>query len=1195
MTWESEVLADSPVLFVACDEGTGQPTDSSSNALTLTFDYGTASWVNDSSFVDHPSGRPVLVGGQGSWSTDLASPLMLGDCSFEMLVRMVDPGTSNHDTGMVLPSDWVGDGLQFSVQSSFDWATGNLAASADSVNRGVSYGFGATVEDWQHLVIVSNADGLELWVNGSLENSSAYPAPLTLSSTDSITFGNLYEGFSESDDLLAGIAVYDSALTPERIAAHHAAALGGGVEPPLPDPWYPQAIADGPVAYWPLQGDFLDYSVNGHDAQQVVRTTEYDSNSAVGNGHYWTATGGPGTPLVNVGSSNWTACLSYRDTTAAGAPVELILGDPLGAYISVMVSSWGVNVSESYGFPDLASYATPTQDTDWHHVAVTWDGTDLVVYWDGAQVATAAYAGTTVDIGAWVMASESEGGSRVAEVAILKQAISAVDIGDYHAASLADTATGYEALVLTDLPETLWMFDDGAGDPQDSSGNDNHLQLVWFAPSFEADDHRGLAMSANGMITATLPGVPTGAVTLEVAVRLTDWDDRARLSAEFRGDSTANVNLYGQWAFTDELGSWNGGVRYSSGGGSSGDYEITDPDPWVLLAVTADEDGYSFYVDGVLDESWPNTYDDTLKHMLAGSGAAFQIGGLYGGIAIYDKVLSPERLDVHAQAFHGLIAPPDDIDVLLDVVEIEVGGGAVGSATPGIPPAVPPIQVGGSTLPVPTPTFPPGGAPGWKSTWGEPIEINRPLNGTKTATIHVPESSGQPTLVTGELDVTRNGHRHFVGPVLDLDDDTANGHLIYRARSDWWYFSKRYAGSAQRESHLVNGYFENWASEPWLGGWTGWNVIAESEEDIVLSGVASVRLVNFSEDEETQSHFDSAFAKTTQGNGFPFFVSGWCYIVGDFEPGHRTLGMRCYWDDGKVKREATTFIDHTHPRDTWVRHYLEIQASPNTTGLFVVQLWCPRGTVIWDHIQVVGNTYTGSEHPIGGDQAQLAGEFVRDAQEGKGKADLGIGRNTPETGVIVPDLMRHYRHEQVAGKIEGMTQRDDSFDFDIVTDGSTKTFTTFYPRRGKGAPALNFPGNVVRYRRTVLGSLAESSVLLLGESNDPAREEGAAWDEGALGGKMLEGVHQAPQETPIGALAPTAQKYLEKAMVPPQAIDAVVKGDDVDNYEEGDTVTMNATRGAASWSGEYRIVNWKADCPNDEVTLSLELFTEDEG
>ena len=734
---------------------------------------------------------------------------------------------------------------------------------------------------------------------------------------------------------------------------------------------------------------------------------------------------------------------------------------------------------------------------------------------------------------------------------------------------------GWAEEVLADLPVGWWPCNEGTGAPLDESGNGFDTTLSAGAGTWTTDAPLGDVLAVGDGVWTTTAEVPGGGCTITWASKLTYVANvgDVRVTLDDGGTNYANCRVY----------STNSGTTSDIDASTGNATDFVDlnshnnalVDAWTHYALVVNGTTVTLYVNG------SSVATDTLSTATAadiavsfGGNPSNADGGLLGGVAVFDTVLSPTRITAHATAF---LAIGDAVTVSPAVIDVAV--------------TTPTARVGVATSPTPTASWPSGpeNAPGWVSTYGEPISIDKPLNSYERAVIRVPDSSAQPAHLA-DVTITRNAHRHFLGKARNIDDDTANGHLDHTCFGYWHLFTQRYAGTAQRTNYLDNGHFEDADGLSDLSGWSAVNVTAAAESAAVLSGKQAVRLTNGQTTWPIlePSHYDSAFAKETTPYGSKFYVAAWCYIDGAFLPGYKTFGLRCRYDTGTMQGDVATFIDITHPTNQWTRHYLELPLPPNVTAIVVCELWAPVGDIVWDHVQVVGNMADGSETTAGDDQVLIASKFIKAAQFGPGKADLGVATATPLTGINSIEQMLHYEHGQVATKIETMGIREEGFDWHVDTSSGNPIFRTYFPRRGSTGGTLTFPaGNVLQYRRAVTGAEAASSIVTTGDANDPAREEGGAWDEAALGGLLLEAVVPAPQGTAVGMLNPKAREYLRQYKEAPQAVDAVLTADDGEDFEPGDIVTFTATRGSAGFSAEYRVVNWHADCPNDTVTLSL--------
>ena len=560
---------------------------------------------------------------------------------------------------------------------------------------------------------------------------------------------------------------------------------------------------------------------------------------------------------------------------------------------------------------------------------------------------------------------------------------------------------GWAEEVLADLPVGWWPCNEGTGAPLDESGNGFDTTLSAGAGTWTTDAPLGDVLAVGNGVWTTTAEIPGGGCTITWASKLTYVANvgDVRVTLDDGGTNYANCRVY----------STNSGTTSDIDASTGNATDFVDlnshnnalVDAWTHYALVVNGTTVTLYVNG------SSVATDTLSTATAadiavsfGGNPSNADGGLLGGVAVFDSVLSPTRITAHATAF---LAIGDAVTVSPAVIDVAV--------------TTPTARVGVATSPTPTASWPSGpeNAPGWVSTYGEPISIDKPLNSYERAVIRVPDSSAQPAHLA-DVTITRNSHRHFLGKARNIEDDSAQGHLDHTCFGYWHLFTQRYAGTAQRTNYLDNGHFEDADGLSDLSGWSAVNVTAAAEADVVLSGKQAVRLTNGQTTWPIlePSHYDSAFAKETSPYGSRFYVAAWCFIPGPFLPGHKTFGLRCRYDTGTMQGDVATFIDITHPTNQWTRHYLELPLPPSVTAIVVCELWAPVGDIVWDHVQVVGNTADGSPTPEGSDQCLVAGEFVRAAQFGPGKADLGVARATPLSGINSAEMMIHFQHEQTA-------------------------------------------------------------------------------------------------------------------------------------------------------------------------------------
>lgn len=162
--------------------------------------------------------------------------------------------------------------------------------------------------------------------------------------------------------------------------------------------YYTTIVDASPEAYWTLgesSGQFLDYAGNGHTS-----STPVDITYGVTSGYYGvagdTAVSGNGStsrvPIpyhsaLNVGVTNGPVTIEFLVKRASTGTIDWCLGDedftgPPGGGLAIGIGSpgtfWVYNGSDIF-----ESTTTPLNDTNWHYVVWTKDGSSQTAYVDG--------------------------------------------------------------------------------------------------------------------------------------------------------------------------------------------------------------------------------------------------------------------------------------------------------------------------------------------------------------------------------------------------------------------------------------------------------------------------------------------------------------------------------------------------------------------------------------------------------------------------------------------------------------------------------------------------------------------------------------------------------------------------------------------------------------------------------------------
>ena len=86
-----------------------------------------------------------------------------------------------------------------------------------------------SINAWYHVALVRSGDEVKVYLNGDVQNPEIAANVPKRYDTARIMLGNRADGFAPFAGRLDEVAFFDSALSPERIAAHHAAAAGEAV------------------------------------------------------------------------------------------------------------------------------------------------------------------------------------------------------------------------------------------------------------------------------------------------------------------------------------------------------------------------------------------------------------------------------------------------------------------------------------------------------------------------------------------------------------------------------------------------------------------------------------------------------------------------------------------------------------------------------------------------------------------------------------------------------------------------------------------------------------------------------------------------------------------------------------------------------------------------------------------------------
>ena len=518
---------------------------------------------------------------------------------------------------------------------------------------------------WHHAAVTFDGTTSILYVDGVAVGSAGRPY-----ATD-VKGAHLYAGGNGDLD---EVAVYSTALTPDRIAAHWTA--GSSPDPACaatPTSAYATTVgSDKPSLYYRV-GEEEPTSRVVHDASGACRNGSRDPRTTEG-----VAGGIAGETDKALRSTHLTPQLTanaaslpsdhaartleawFRTDQAEGTefPIVGYANNDLVfhldgngtwlAYRSLWAGAWQYLIT--------AGPSYPLNDNHWHHAAVTFDGTTSILYVDGVAVGSAGRPYPAEVKGAHLYAG---GKGDIDEVAVYPAALSPDRIaahwtrgGSASEACVSAPTSPYAVTIRSDRPAQYYRVGettdssrvvyDGAGSCR--NGSRDPRTMVGVSGAIAGDADKALrATRLTPQLTANAASLPAGqgARSLEAWFR-TDLAD----GAEFPLVGYANNDLV---FHLDGNGTW---LAYRSLRAGAWQYLITAGPPyplndnrWHHAAVTFDGTTSRLYVDGGLVGSAGQPYPAEV------TGANLYAGGndYVDEVAVYRHALSPARVLLHYQ------------------------------------------------------------------------------------------------------------------------------------------------------------------------------------------------------------------------------------------------------------------------------------------------------------------------------------------------------------------------------------------------------------------------------------------------------------------------------------------------------------------------------------------------------------------
>jgi hypothetical protein len=213
-SYGATVLADSPYIFWRMNETSGTTMlDSSGNGRDGSYSGGITFGAAGI------AGAAVTFDGSSGAGNYLPVETVSGTFSVELWVK------PTQDSHTVLFTTWgVSGGSQFDFQRYNGHPHGDIGTGSSWLTTAADSATPIPLDEWTHLVYVVTPSGWTIYQNNVVANSDVYSGtPLLFDTTTPLTVAahgsSLFLGGT-----LDEVAIYTTALSPERVAAHYAAA-----------------------------------------------------------------------------------------------------------------------------------------------------------------------------------------------------------------------------------------------------------------------------------------------------------------------------------------------------------------------------------------------------------------------------------------------------------------------------------------------------------------------------------------------------------------------------------------------------------------------------------------------------------------------------------------------------------------------------------------------------------------------------------------------------------------------------------------------------------------------------------------------------------------------------------------------------------------------------------------------------------
>ncbi len=322
----------------------------------------------------------------------------------------------------------------------------NQVTSVEPVNDG----------QWRHFTASFDGQILRLYIDGVLNAQVAETGHLD--NTDPLVIGSRF-GAAPWKGMMDDLALWNCALTEEQIAG-----LSDGSLRPLEVNGIISDVDDRLAGYWNFDGTVDDVSQRGHNATNYGAVFSTEVPPPIGQGTSLRFNGinnyvvVPDAPELRIGS-NFTLSLWMKSNDLDQSQKYVLSRH--GGHQQAIIYEYVDNHVEFFGPSATGSdprpgSQMPVADTDWHHVAYTYDGSVWSGYVDGVRIFSVQRS-FVLNTGVYPWYIGSANGSVaffdgwIDDVSIWIDALSEQEIAVLAAGASPRALSGYASLIRTDL------------------------------------------------------------------------------------------------------------------------------------------------------------------------------------------------------------------------------------------------------------------------------------------------------------------------------------------------------------------------------------------------------------------------------------------------------------------------------------------------------------------------------------------------------------------------------------------------------------------------------------------------------------------------------------------------------------------------------------------------------------------------